>query len=100
MSESAYDGNTAIDMICENEVGYYDLILMDIDMPQMDGHETAREIRGLHRPDAKILPIIALTANVFEKTRQEAFSAGMNDFVTKPIDVAELREVLLKTIRH
>ena len=94
-TEVASDGNTAIDMICSNEVGYYDLVLMDIEMPNMDGHETTREIRGLHRPDAKTLPIVALTADVFEKTRREAFEAGMDDFIPKPIDVAQMREKLV-----
>ena len=97
--EVASDGSTAIDMICSNEVGYYDLILMDIEMPQMDGHETTREIRGLHRPDAKTLPVIALTANVFDKTRQEALASGMNDFIPKPIDITELKEVLVRTLK-
>ncbi len=97
--EVASDGSTAIDMICSNEVGYYDLVLMDIEMPQMDGHETTREIRGLHRPDAKTLPVIALTANVFDKTRQEALAAGMNDFIPKPIDIAELKEVLVRVLK-
>ncbi|MBO4899245.1 MAG: response regulator [Lachnospiraceae bacterium] len=97
--ECAMDGSTAIDMICSNEVGYYDLILMDIEMPQMDGHETTREIRGLHRPDAKTLPIVALTANVFESTKREAYDAGMNGFLTKPIDVAELKDKLLEIFK-
>ena len=97
--ECAMDGNTAIDMICSNEVGYYDLVLMDIEMPQMDGHETTREIRGLHRPDAKTLPIVALTADVFESTKREAYEAGMDDFMTKPINVAELKEKLLKVFK-
>ena len=83
-------------MICSNEVGYYDLILMDIEMPNMDGHETTREIRGLHRPDAKTLPIVALTADVFEKTRREAFDAGMDDFIPKPIDVTLMKEKLVR----
>ena len=97
--ECAMDGSTAIDMICSNEVGYYDLILMDIEMPQMDGHETTREIRGLHRPDAKTLPIVALTADVFESTKREAYDAGMDGFLTKPIDVAELKEKLLEIFK-
>lgn len=98
-TEVANDGNSAIDMICSNEVGYYDLVLMDIEMPNMDGHETTREIRGLHRPDAKSLPIVALTADVFESTRREAFEAGMNDFIPKPIDVTLMKEKLIKILK-
>ncbi len=97
--ECAMDGSTAIDMICSNEVGYYDLVLMDIEMPQMDGHETTREIRGLHRPDAKTLPIVALTADVFESTKREAYDAGMDGFLTKPIDVSELKDKLMEIFR-
>jgi CheY-like chemotaxis protein/two-component sensor histidine kinase len=99
LSEVASDGNTAIDMICSNEVGYYDLVLMDIEMPNMDGHETTREIRGLHRPDAKTLPIVALTADVFESTKKEAFEAGMNDFIPKPIDVVQMKDKLINILK-
>ena len=98
-TEVSSDGNTAIDMICSNEVGYYDLILMDIEMPNMDGHETTREIRGLHRPDAKTLPIVALTADVFESTKKEAFEAGMNDFIPKPIDVVQMKDKLVNILK-
>ena len=71
-----------------------DLILMDIMMPVMDGYQTTRAIRSLDRPDAKTIPILAMTANAFAEDRQKTYAAGMDEHLTKPLDT----ELLLKTI--
>lgn len=93
-TECAYDGYTGIDMIVNHEVGYYDLVLMDIEMPAIDGYETTRQIRGLHRPDAKTIPIVAVTGVVFEDAKNMATESGMDGFITKPINVSEMKQIL------
>lgn len=97
-TETASDGMTAIDMIVANEVGYYDLVLMDIEMPNIDGFEATRQIRGLHRPDARTIPVVAFTGVVFEDTRKEAEETGMNGFITKPINASEMRKTLIEVL--
>lgn len=74
----------------------YDCILMDVMMPIMDGYTATRRIRGLSRPDAQSIPIIALTANAFAEDRKKAMEAGMNDHVAKPVDMKVLTAVLQK----
>lgn len=76
------------------EPGTYDVILMDIQMPGMNGYEAARVIRSLDRADAKEIPIIAMTANAFAEDVQAALEAGMNAHVAKPIDMNMLRAAL------
>lgn len=99
-TECASDGMTAIDMIVANEVGYYDLVLMDIEMPNIDGFEATRQIRGLHRPDARTIPVVAFTGVVFEDTRKSAEAAGMNGFITKPINASEMRNTLIEVLEN
>lgn len=88
--EFAEDGMACVDMVERNPSGYYDLILMDIMMPNMDGIEAARYIRGMSDPGKADIPIITMTANVTDQGRREAFEAGMNAFAEKPIFVDEL----------
>lgn len=95
--EQAKDGQIALDMITNAREGYYDVVLMDIQMPNMDGYEATRRIRNLSGGKAQI-PIIAMTANAFEEDRQEAFFAGMNGHVAKPVNIRILMETLLKMI--
>ena len=76
--------------------GTYDAILMDIQMPEMNGYEAARAIRGLAREDAARIPIIAMTANAFAEDIREALNAGMNAHIAKPIDM----QVLLEALNH
>jgi len=97
--EVATDGDVAVSMYEASKAGYYNMILMDIQMPQMDGHEASRNIRRINRTDAKTIPIIALTADVFDSTKREAMASGMNDFLTKPINVKNLTETLVKYFR-
>lgn len=92
--EAAEDGDIAVDMVKDSVPGYYDLILMDIQMPRMDGYEATREIRKLEDPALANIPIIAMTANAFAEDRKNAMDAGMNEHVAKPIDVPKLINVL------
>ena len=88
--EIASDGIECIDMLVSHEAGYYDLILMDIQMPKLDGYAAARKIRALEDADKAGIPIVAMTANAFDEDKKNAFDAGMNGHVAKPIDMAEL----------
>ena len=92
--ESVYNGQEALDKIKASAPGYYDLILMDIQMPVMDGYQASEAIRALTREDARTVPILALTANAFATDIGKAHCAGMNDHVAKPIDMASLSKVL------
>ena len=74
------------------------IVLMDINMPEMNGYDTARCIRGMKRSDAGEIPIIAMTANAFAEDKQRALAAGMNDHVAKPIDMNKLIPTLQKYI--
>ena len=93
--ETACDGTEAVDLMKEKPGGTYDLILMDIQMPIMDGYEATRQIRALGAVEKNSIPIIAMTANAFEEDKKNAFEAGMNAHVAKPIDV----EVLMETLK-
>ena len=90
--EEANDGDAALEKIRNSNPGDFDLILMDIQMPKMNGYEATRRIRALDNEALAGIPIIALTANAFEEDRREAFAAGMNGHVAKPIDPAALRK--------
>ena len=88
--EWAEDGCKCVELFSEKPAGYYSTILMDIQMPNMDGYTASRKIRGMEREDAKAIPIIALTANAFDEDRNKAFAAGMNGHIAKPIDVGRM----------
>ncbi len=90
VTEVASNGQMAVDMVREADPGYYQLVLMDIQMPVMDGHEATKQIRRLEDEQAASIPILAMTANAFEEDKQEALRSGMNGHIAKPIDVAEL----------
>lgn len=81
-------------MVADSPEGYYNIILMDIQMPRMDGYEATREIRKLDRFDVSALPIVAMTANAFAEDVRDALRAGMNAHISKPIE----RKKLLDTI--
>ncbi|MBQ7163789.1 MAG: response regulator, partial [Clostridia bacterium] len=93
----AENGKIALDTIEQADADKYDLVLMDIQMPVMNGYEATRAIRALPAPKGDI-PIIAMSANAFEEDVREALSAGMNAHVTKPIDVKVLTETIRKTL--
>lgn len=86
----AWDAEEAIDIISKSKEGRFDLILMDIQMPGMDGYCAARAIRSMDRRDSMTVPIIAMTANAFAQDVEKALNAGMNAHIAKPIDVDEL----------
>ena len=88
--ERAEDGIICVDMLAKHPAGYYDLILMDVQMPNMDGYKATATIRNLADPELAQIPIIAMTANAFEEDKQNAFNAGMNGHVAKPIDMEKL----------
>ncbi len=82
----AKDGQAAVDLFEASGINEIDLILMDIMMPNLNGYEATSKIRSLNRTDAKIVPIVAMSANAFEEDKQKAFNVGMNDYISKPID--------------
>ena len=88
------DGTEAVNTIKNVEAGTYDLILMDIQMPIMDGYEATRQIRAMEDPARSSVPIVAMTANAFDEDRQKAMEAGMNGHVAKPIDILKLMDIL------
>lgn len=92
----AVNGREAVELLQKSEIGAFDVILMDIMMPQMDGYQATRAIRAMDRPDAATVPIIAMTANAFADDRQKAQEAGMNEHVTKPLESG----LLLRTIKE
>ena len=97
--ESAPDGTDAVDMMRQAEENYYDAILMDVQMPVMDGYEATRTIRSLPRKDVKNLPIIAMTANAMEEDKEAALKNGMNAHIAKPLNIELFLEVLGKYLR-
>ena len=94
--EAAEDGSIAVEIVKESKPGYYDLILMDVQMPIMNGYEATRAIRSLEDKELASIVIIAMTANAFEEDKKAALDAGMNDHIAKPIDIEVLFEVLGK----
>lgn len=97
--DTAEDGTIAVEKMRTAKPGQYDLILMDIQMPIMDGYEAVRQIRKLENPETANIPIVAITANAFEEDRQKALEAGMNEHVSKPIDLARLLEAVKKVLK-
>lgn len=98
--ECAEDGDVAVAMVSNSVPGYYDLILMDIQMVRMDGYQATREIRKLSDPELADVPIVALTANAMEEDKRQAFEAGMNGHIAKPIDMDKLDYTLMEIFKH
>ena len=99
-TDHAENGRIAVEMFEEHEEGYYDAVLMDMRMPEMDGLEATRRIRAMNRIDAKTIPIIALTANAFDEDVQQSMQAGLNAHLSKPVDPDVLFETLEGLLNH
>lgn len=94
--ETVVNGREAVEKLKFSKPGYYDMILMDIQMPILNGYDAAREIRTCSHPDAKEIPIVAMTANAFAEDVQNAYDAGMNAHVAKPVELSVLRATIVK----
>ena len=97
--DHAENGRVAVELFEEHEEGYYDAVLMDMRMPEMDGLEATRRIRGMNRSDAKNIPIIALTANAFDEDVQHSMQAGLNAHLSKPVEPDTLFKTLEELIK-
>ena len=97
--ETANDGIEAVEKMENAVAGQYDLILMDIQMPIMNGYEATRRIRALKNPEVAATPIIAMTANAFEEDREKSYEAGMNGHLAKPVSVEKLMDTICQVIK-
>ena len=96
----AWNGQEAVEIFEKSRSGEFDVILMDIMMPVMNGYEAAKMIRSLDRKDAKVVPIIAMTANAFTEDRLRAKEAGMDEHIAKPVDVKLLVKVISRLVEN
>ena len=96
----AWNGQEAVEIFQASSIGDFDVILMDVMMPVMDGYEAAKTIRALSREDAKTIPIIAMTANAFSEDKIKAEEAGMNEHIAKPINMKLLIRIVSKLVNH
>ena len=92
--ETAEDGRQAVELVSQSQPGWYQLVLMDVQMPVMNGYEATRCIRQLENRQLADIPILAMTANAFEEDKQEALRSGMNGHISKPINIEKLLETL------
>ena len=97
--DTAEDGTVAVEKMKENPAGTYDLILMDVQMPIMNGYQATRAIRALEDSARAAIPIVAMTANAFDEDRMLALEAGMDGHIAKPIDIAMLMETLREILK-
>ena len=98
--ETAENGKIALEMTAASEPGYYDVILMDIQMPVMDGYMAAQAIRSLSDPGLAGIPIIAMTANAFQEDIKRAEEAGMNGHIAKPLDIPSMKATLQQVLKN
>ena len=96
----AWNGQEAVELFRKSKPGEFDVILMDIMMPVMNGYEATKKIRSLDREDAKMIPIIAMTANAFTEDRLRAKEAGMDEHIAKPVDGKLLINIIYKLMKH
>ena len=100
MVDRVEDGVQCVSRIEQSPAGTYDLILMDIQMPNMDGYKATEVIRDLSDKNKANIPIIAMTANAFEEDRKKALAKGMNGHIAKPVDIEKMREILQNTFKR
>ena len=98
--DEAIDGSFAIEKLRDSEPGYYELIIMDLQMPVMDGYETAKIIRKFKEKEVAEIPIIAITAEAFPENKSRAFNAGVNAYLVKPVELPALLKVLMLFLRE
>ena len=98
--ETAEDGTIAVEKVKNSQHGYYDLILMDVQMPIMNGYDATKAIRALEDKELASIPVVAMTANAFDEDKQNAINSGMNAHVAKPINVEKLMEVLQSLLKQ
>jgi CheY-like chemotaxis protein len=98
--DHAENGQIVVEMFEKSAPGYYDILLMDVRMPVMDGQKATEIIRGMDRPDAKTVPIIAMTANAYIQDVEECRRVGMNAHIAKPIDMKVMYETLIENINN
>lgn len=98
VSETAVNGKEALNMLLASQPGYYDMVLMDIQMPVMDGYEATRAIREAEKAGRERIPVVAMTASVFPGDVQKAFEAGMDAHIAKPVDMELLKETIQKLL--
>jgi len=99
-ADHAANGQEAVEMFMKSQPGYYDAIFMDLQMPVMDGLTAAEKIRGLERMDAQAVPIVAMTADAFKEAMDKAYSVGMNEYITKPLEPKRIREIIRKIVNR
>ena len=99
LTERAVDGVECVEMITQAASDYYDLILMDIQMPRMDGYEATRHVRRMPDPIKAHIPIVAMTANAFYEDRNNATKAGMNGHLSKPVESQKMLRLLAEVMR-
>ena len=97
--EKAWNGQEAVALFSQNPAGSFDAILMDVMMPVMNGIDAAKTIRSLNRPDAKTLPIIAMTANAFYEDAQKCLAAGMNAHLAKPLQIKKVKQTIAEWVK-
>lgn len=97
-SEKASNGQEAVEIYKRRETGFFDIILMDIRMPEMDGYEACRQIRGAGRRDSLTIPIVAMTANAFSEDIELAGKSGMNAHLAKPVDAEQMISLLKEVL--
>ena len=98
--EKAWNGQEAVDLFSQKPAGSFDAILMDVMMPVMNGIDAAKTIRSLNRPDAKTLPIIAMTANAFYEDAQKCLAAGMNAHLAKPLQIKKVKQTIAEWVKN
>ena len=98
--ETAENGKIALEMTANAEPGYYDVILMDVQMPVMDGYMATKAIRDLPDPELAGIPIIAMTANAFQEDIKKAEEVGMNGHIAKPLDIPGMKATLRQVLKH
>ena len=97
-TDVADNGQIAVDMLKKSKPGYYQVVLMDVQMPVMNGYEATKKIRELEDKGLSSIPILAMTANAFEEDKKEAMRCGMNGHIAKPINVGKLFDMLDKVL--